>query len=94
MKWLVLTLAVLSAAAGLIAARYWWKASKVFVIPMWEQGGRMEPVDPQQASTQWIVALSQSFLKGGGLNKIAAGWTAAAVALSAVSAVISAWTSN
>ena len=94
MKWVILAVAVLSAIAGLIATRYWWKASKVFVMPMWEQNGRIEPVIPELAASSWTVAFIQTFQKAGRLNKIAAGWTAAAVILGGMAAVLSAWSSN
>ena len=49
-------LAIVAFAVGLRAAHLWYRASRVQVVPMWAQDGRIEPVDPSRAQAEWIVA--------------------------------------
>lgn len=81
-------LAIIAFAVGLYAAHLWHKASRVQVIPMWVEDGRFEPVDPNLAQAEWIIALLNSATKSGDLNRRAAKWTAVAVALSTAATVI------
>jgi len=55
---------------------------------MWVNNGRIEPVNPGQTHAEWIVAIIQTANKSGDLNRRAALWTAAAVALSTVSTLL------
>lgn len=72
-------LAIVAFAVGLRAAHLWYRASRVQVVPMWAQDGRIEPVDPSRAQAEWIVAMLETATKSGDFNRRAAQWTAAAV---------------
>jgi hypothetical protein len=87
MKVLALTPALLAAGTGLLAALHWHRASKVQIIPMWEEQGRMEPVTLAQGNSEWIIGLLKTGEKSSYLNKIAAQWTAVSVLLSALSSL-------
>jgi hypothetical protein len=87
MKYVALALALLAAGTGLLAALYWHRASKVQIIPMWEEQGRMEPVSLAQGNTEWIVGLLKTGEKSSYLNKVAAQWTAVSVFLGALSSL-------
>ena len=89
MKTLSVVLAVLAFASGLWAAYLWHQASRVQVIPFQEYEGRIEPVDPHQSQAEWIIALIDTAIQAGDLNRRAAKWTALAVALSTASALLS-----
>jgi len=93
MKYVGLVLALFAFGAGLIAARYWYSASKVQIIPVWEESGVIEPVMPDQSNADWIVGLIATAQKAGRLNKIAAVWTAISVSLGTASAVAGAFLS-
>lgn len=90
MTWLPLAVAIAGFAAGLVAAFYWYRASRVNFVPFWEANGGVEPVDPLQSAEHWVVALMKTGRKSGKLNRIAAVWTALSVLLSAISAVLGA----
>ena len=82
MKLVSVLLAVIAFLAGLRAAHLWYRASQVQIIPMWVSDGRIEPVAPGQAQSEWIVAMLDTATKSGNFNRRAAKWTALAVALS------------
>ena len=82
MKIVSIILAIIAFGAGLRAAHLWYRASRVQVVPMWAQDGRIEPVDPSRAQAEWIVAMLETATKSGDFNRRAAQWTAAAVVLS------------
>lgn len=90
MNWLVFALSIAAAICGARSAYLWYKASRVQIVPMWEENGQIEPVDPMKAQSQWIVALIQTATKSGDLNRRAAVWTAWAAGLSATAAAVSA----
>ena len=85
-----ITIAIVAFIAGIRAAELWYKASRIQIVPMWVNDGRIEPVNPGQAQAEWIVAIIETANKSGDLNKRAARWTAAAVALSTVSTLLGA----
>ena len=87
MKVALLAVALAAAWTGAWAAWLWYKASRVNVIPLWAVNGRMEPVDPQQATSEWIVAFLQTGQKASDLNRRAALWTAISVFLSGATTV-------
>ena len=74
---------------GIAASRYWFKASKVEIVPLWKQLGSIEPVGG--SDSHWIVGILEAAQKSGTLNKQAALWTAASVFLSAISTTFGAW---
>jgi hypothetical protein len=95
MRYVSVGIAVLSLGAGLIADWYWYKASRVQVVPFWQNDtGVMEPLDVGQGNTAWIMAQLQTTQKSGRLNGIAALWTAVAVILGGMSSIASSVFSN
>ncbi|SEI14935.1 hypothetical protein [Paraburkholderia hospita] len=69
---------------GLLAARYWFLASKVDPLPVW---GDREPVDQSLAQAGWIVGLLEASSESARLNRRAAALTAVAVVLTTGSGV-------
>jgi hypothetical protein len=91
-----LGLAVTGLVVGLLAARYWYRSSKIEVDPGWAIGDPndeadalrpIEPVESSQANADWIVAVLKASTKSSDLNREAAILTAWAVVLSGLSAV-------
>jgi hypothetical protein len=91
--------ALAALVAGLIAAHYWLKASKIEIDPGWRVGypaspadalRSIEPADIQLSQMQWITETMKAIQESGDLNKIAARWTAVAVVFAAVSSVLGA----
>ena len=91
MKCLSIASAVLAFGIGIWAALLWFKASTVRAAPLWEELGTIEPVDRQQADSQWITGLLKAGSESSRLNRSAAFWTAWAVACGAISNVAGAW---
>jgi hypothetical protein len=89
MKLMSFSFALLALVTGLIAAYYWYKASKVEIVPLWQKLHIMEPIGG--GDSHWIVGILEAVGESCSLNKIAAVWTASSVFLSAVSAVIGSW---
>lgn len=87
MKYVELILAVAAFVTGLLAAQYWYKASHIQTVPKWGYSGESQWA---QALGQhhWTGQLIASTSESARLNKIAALWTAAAVALNAFAALI------
>lgn len=88
MKYLELVLAVAAFITGLLAAGYWYKASRVTADPEWGRNGEYRPVTHSMEQDAWIAVLIQSASESARLNKIAALWTAVAVALNALATLI------
>jgi hypothetical protein len=80
-----IALSLLGLVFGLIAAYYWFAASRVVITPI----GRMESGDPQLNTMGWVVANMDAFSRSGALNKLAAVWTAATVLVSTFASVCS-----
>lgn len=72
---------------GIFAAWYWWRASRVTIIPQW---GDREPVDQAQALAGWIVGINAAADVSGKLNTLAAVLSGAAV----VSSTLASWLSS
>lgn len=85
MRVLALTSACSGFAFGLIAAYYWWLASRVETMPMW---GDFEPVDPSQSQAGWIVGMMSAASESARLNQRAAVLTAVAIVLTTASGVL------
>jgi hypothetical protein len=84
--------AVAALIAGLIAAWYWYRSSKVQIEPMWPQGpmGLVEPGEVEASQGGWIGGTLLAFSASADLNSKAALWTAGSVVLAAISSVLSA----
>lgn len=80
-----LVLAIIGSVAGLIAAHYWYRASKVAISPAWEL------VPSRELETKnimgWVTGNMIAFTSSGKLNKYAARWSAVAVMASGFSAL-------
>ncbi|MFM0000190.1 hypothetical protein PQR57_04080 [Paraburkholderia dipogonis] len=84
-------LSLLPALAGIRAARLWYESSKIEVIPAYAHYGNIEPVgDNAQTEMNWLDGVLRAGSEAAELNKRAARWTAIAVALGAITTVISA----
>jgi hypothetical protein len=93
MKIASVTLALTALITGIVAAIYWYRSSKLQVVPMWSTlptGELFEPLDRQDSQSGWIVGMLQSLSASADLNAKAALWTAASVVFSAISSVLSA----
>jgi hypothetical protein len=88
-KTLALILAIGSALCGGWAARKWYAASRVNVVPFEMRGGRLVEVETAYAQV-WIKALKSTLEKSGNENKRASLWTAASIALARLAAIASA----
>jgi len=91
LKCITALLAFTTLVLGLVAARYWLKASKVETIPQWVKSGQIETVIHSQATDDWIVGLLQAGQEAGRLNAIAARWTAAAVIAGCLTSIAGIW---
>jgi hypothetical protein len=70
-RWHLLSvgLATLSLLIGVLAAYYWWQASRVAIVPVW---GEREPLDQTQALAGWVAGFNRAAELSGSLNKTAA----------------------
>jgi len=84
---------------GLLAAYYWFKASKIEIDPGWRGGSPqsaadarrpVEPGESQLSESMWLNATMEAAAKSAGFNRRAAGLTAVAVALGALSSILGA----
>lgn len=87
MKYLELLLAAAAFITGLLAAWYWYKASRIQTVPKWGYSGEGHWAQVL-AQHYWTNDLRESAAESARLNKIAALWTAVAVALNAFAALI------
>lgn len=89
-----ITLAVAAFGVGMKAAQLWYLASVIQPDPGWPKepvmGLPFEPVDPIQSQQGWTVAILEASRKSAALNAQAAKWTAWAVGLGSVAAVLGA----
>jgi hypothetical protein len=98
MKYLPVTLALLTFICGLIAARYWYCAIRIKIIPNWEnfmEGvvGKEQQIYTEDLSndlnmTAWKNGNMVAFTKSAKMNACAAVWTAITVALTAISSIL------
>ena len=91
MKYVDLAIPLLECCAGLISAWYWYRSSRIQIEPSWTAGHSFEPVEPSQSQAGWIVGVLQAASLSSELNKTAARWTAATVALNVLPSVIKLW---
>jgi len=84
-----IVLAIAALIAGLQAAKYWFHASKVNIIPAWPKNADVltEPGETLESQAGWIAGMITAVALSSDLNKSAARWTATAVVLSAFSSL-------
>ena len=87
MKYFSIGMAVGAFVCGLIAAYYWFQASKTKIAPSWT----IEPGDTTQSQMGWVVGTMVAFEKSSSLNKIASLWTALSVLFGAISSIVGAF---
>lgn len=80
MKLIGIVFAVISSVAGLIAAYYWYRATKIGISPAWELVPSRESETVEKNIMGWVTGNMIAFTSSGKLNKYAALWTAVAVA--------------
>lgn len=85
MKIVSATLTVLAAGMGFVAAYYWFRASKIPIIPEW---GPIEPGDERYAHTGMTAGIMKAYSESAELNMKAARWTAVSVGLAAAGGLI------
>ncbi len=84
-------IALCGAAAGLVAAYYWYLASKIEARPVWDDDPSLNPKSIEMNNFGWVNALGAAFFHSSNKNATAAKWTAVAVALGAISVVVAKW---
>jgi hypothetical protein len=91
MKLANIGVAMAALAAGFVAAIYWYRSSRVQVVPDWPEGafGLVEPGETRASDLGWITGTLTAFSKSADLNAKAALWTAVSVVLAALSSIIS-----
>jgi hypothetical protein len=86
--------AIATFAVGVRAARLWYLASVIQPDPEWPRepvmGLPLEPVEPTQSQQGWTMAILEALSKSAAFNARAAKWTAWAVGLGSVSAILGA----
>lgn len=80
-----LILSLLACGSGLWAAREWWAASKISIVPSWG----VEPGAVTGSIQGWLAAIMEAAGKSNRQNARAAIWTGVSVALSGLAALIS-----
>ena len=96
---LSLVLAIIGFVVGLVASYYWLKASEIQVLPAWELEFPRDAMamTPSLSADDvvnknimgWTTGVMIAFKKSSDLNRIAAIWTAAAVALTSGASFLS-----
>lgn len=86
MKIAEIVIALLAFTAGLLAAWYWYKASRIQTVPKWSYSGEASWAQAfgQHRWTEELIARTSESAR---LNKIAALWTAVTVALAGISSI-------
>lgn len=92
MHWLTASLIVVSTTAGALSTWYWFRSSQIQIMPSWAKNGGFEPVVPELSSSGWIVGLVDGAQKSAALNKLAASYTAIAIASGTIANLTAIWT--
>ena len=75
---------------GLVAAFYWYRSSKIPITPVQFAGPPIiEPFEQNDPHSQLTIATIKAFQSSSALNTKAALWTAASVAATTLSTVLS-----
>jgi hypothetical protein len=69
----------------MMSAEYWYLASRVEIVPLWQKLGIPEPVVQELRESGWVSGIIEAGTKSAHLNKIAAIWTAVAIFLGSIS---------
>jgi hypothetical protein len=93
MKGLELGLAILACLTGIVAAVYWYRSSKVQIIPVWPGGpfGPIEPGEMEASQYGWIAGMMEANSSAAALNAKAALWTGVSVLMAAAASIVSIW---
>lgn len=83
---------LLASAIGLLAAIWWYRASRVEIVPAWGTG--CEPGDNQMSQMLWTAGILEAGMKSGRLNKQAALLTAVSIGLGSIGTIIGFVASN
>jgi len=94
MTTLIIILTLSTLLTGVMSAFYWYKSSKVMVMPMEEMNGELQPLPIETNQTEWLRAVYLGIQKTGSLNKKASIYTASAVSLSVISTLVNIVFSN
>jgi hypothetical protein len=94
MRFAGIFLALLAMIAGLIAAGYWDRSSRLQVTPFTGDDGDIELVEVNQKHSAWIFAQFEMTRESGRLSGIAARWTAASVVLATAASFLSSLAPN
>jgi hypothetical protein len=86
MKYLAVAMAASSLICGLVAAWYWYRASKIPFQP--DYHALPDDVSDIEFHGALVTAVMKAVQKAGALNRLAALWTAAAVVLGGVAGLI------
>jgi hypothetical protein len=91
MKLATISVALAALVTGIIAAVYWYRSSRVQIVPDWPEGafGLVEPGETRASDAGWTSGTLAAFSKSADLNAKAALWTAASVVLAALSSIMS-----
>jgi hypothetical protein len=82
-------LAMFTALTGFYAAHLWLRSSKIPILPTWFLTGGIEPAGgDSQSNSGWIAGIIEANETVARLNRRAALWTAASVAIGAFTTII------
>ncbi len=84
-------LALVTLTSGLMSSWFWFQASRVAAVPF--RFGRVEPDAADGSQTGWTSGLLVASNEAARLNKVAALWTAATMALGVIDNLIATWPS-
>jgi len=84
MKIIELSLTILAAISGFVAAYFWMRSALVPITPP----GDFEPVEQADKAEWWTVGIMDAFQKSAALNKKAAAFTAISVTLAAIAGIV------
>ena len=93
MKYVGVVISLLACSTGALSAWYWYKSSRVSIVPIWADKYGVEPGDQYASQSGQMAGVIRAASESGRLNKIAALLTAVTVALNVIGGVVGVWTS-